>query len=75
MSKTLSMKETGTGTGNVGGTNLRRFAKEGSLLDSVFAPPTRLNLHVVCTEGIPVAEMLANFLHLPLIVMYGFEEF
>lgn len=40
----------------------------------ILASPSRLNLHVVCTEGIPVAEMLAHFLHLPLIVIYGFEE-
>lgn len=40
----------------------------------ILASPSRLNLHVVCTEDIPVAEMLTHFLHLPLIVMYGFEE-
>src|SRR6266702_6054235 len=37
----------------------------------ILASPSRLNLHVVCTEDIPVAEMLTHFLHLPLIVMYG----
>ena len=36
--------------------------------------PSRLDLHLICKTGIPVAEMLAHFLHLPLIVKYGSDE-
>lgn len=39
----------------------------------ILASPSRLNLHIVCTKDIPVAEMLAHFPHLPLVVVYKFE--
>ena len=38
----------------------------------ILISPSRLNLHVVCTKGAPVEEMLAYFPHLPLEVNYKF---
>ena len=40
----------------------------------ILASPSRLRLHIVCTKDTPVAEILAHFRHLPLIVVYKFEE-
>jgi hypothetical protein len=40
----------------------------------ILASLSRLNLHVVCAKDTPVAEMLAHFLHLPLVVVYKFED-
>ena len=38
----------------------------------ILASPSRLNLGVVCTNGTPVAEKLAYFLHLPIVIIYEF---
>ena len=40
----------------------------------ILASSCRLNLHVVCTKGTPMAEKLAYFLHLPLMVIYEFPR-
>jgi hypothetical protein len=40
----------------------------------ILASPSRLNLHVICAKDTPAADMLAHFPHLPLVVVYKFEQ-
>ncbi|KAH9058065.1 hypothetical protein EDB87DRAFT_1628003 [Lactarius vividus] len=40
----------------------------------ILVSPSRLNLHVVCTRDAPLGLILAHFLHLPLVVIYGLDD-
>jgi hypothetical protein len=57
------------GPAHVGGTNWRMFVHCRELLAFLDCHPW-LDLHLVCTNGVPVADMLSHSPHLPLIIYY-----
>jgi hypothetical protein len=60
----------GNGMVIAGGTTLHTFAKNGSRY-LVLASASYLRLSLLCTSGMPIADMLAHSPPLPLILNYG----
>ena len=72
------------GAANVGGTSWRRFADGGGTTVGkpckyeiplpwrclILASPLWLDLHLLCTHGVPIADMLAHSPPLPLTIYY-----
>jgi hypothetical protein len=42
--------------------------------DIILQSPSRLDLHLVCTHGVPVAKMLAHSPPLPLVILYNYTD-